>query len=184
MKKSMENPEQALASAPVGSMTSVVPESGSGKAIFGPYYDKAVKLYKEKPDFFPDPDTCEIIQGEELKLRRQQYDSMAASKKLKRGHHVKGLAFGGENVQSNIVHTGESTIKRSKLTEEQQRQYYEQGYTKNPNYKIAKIVEDPEGTIYVRGKRYSFGLNESHKEATNFQNEVLKWQREVGLRKE
>ena len=155
----------------------------NGKKVFGPYYDEAVKLFKENSDFFPNPDSCTIVQGEELAMMRKKYDSMAASGQLERGHHIKGLAFGGKNVQSNIVHTGESTIRRSKLTLEQQHQYYAQGYTSNPNYKIAKIVENPNGTIIVNGKKYSFGLNNSHTEATNFQNKVLRWQRNKGLRK-
>lgn len=99
-----------------------------------------------------------------------------------RGHHVQGLAFGGDNVQSNIVHTGESTIRRDSLTLEQQQQYIDQGFTKNSEYKVAKIVEDPNGSIIKNGKKYSFGLNKTHTEATNFQNKVIKWQREAGLR--
>ena len=159
-------------------------ESGKGREIFGPYYEEAVRLHQQNPDFFPDPDKCTIVQGEELQRMRDQYDSMAASGLLERGHHIQGLAFGGDNVQENIVHTGESTIRRSELTPEQQRQYYEQGYTSKPDYKIAKIVEDPNGTINARGRTYSFGLNSSHTEATNFQNKVIRWQREVGLRYE
>ena len=159
-------------------------QSGKGKEIFGPYYEEAVRLFQQNPDFFPDPDKCTIVQGAELERMREQYDSMAVAGDLERGHHRQGLAFGGDNIKENIVHTGESTVRRGELTLEQQRQYYEQGYTSNPNYKIAKIVEDPNGTVNVRGRTYSFGLNDSHTSATNFQNKVIRWQRKVGLRYE
>jgi len=152
--------------------------------VYGPYYEKAVELYKSYPDFFPNPDTSKICQGKELKKKRRQYKRMTAAGKIKRGHHRQGLAFGGDNIESNIVHTGESTIKRSKLTPEQQQQYIDEGHTTNSNYQIAKIVEDPNGTICVNGKKYKFGLNELHTKVTNFQNEVIRWQRKVGLRKE
>ena len=115
---------------------------------------------------------------------RRQYDAMVASGQLDRGHHVQGLAFGGDNTGDNIMHTGESTIQRKQLTTEQQLQYFNEGFTKNSDYKVAKIVEDPNGTIIKNGKTYSFGLNKSHTEATIFQNKVIKWQREVGIRYE
>ena len=108
---------------------------------------------------------------------------MTAKGELEKGHHVQGLAMGGENESENITHTGESTIKRSQLTKEQQDRYYNEGHTKKKNYKIAKIKEDPNGDIIVNGKNYSFGLNDLHTLATNFQNKVFKWQRKVGLRK-
>ena len=108
---------------------------------------------------------------------------MTAKGELEQGHHIQGLAMGGENESENITYTGESTISRSKITKEQQERYYNEGYTKNKNYKIAKIKEDPNGDILVNGKNYSFGLNNLHTLATNFQNKVFRWQREVGLRK-
>lgn len=30
------------------------------KEIFGPYYEEAVRLFQQNPDFFPDPDKCTI----------------------------------------------------------------------------------------------------------------------------
>ena len=107
---------------------------------------------------------------------------MVARGQLDRGHHRQGLAFGGKNERSNIQHTGESTIRRSELPKELQKEYYEKGYTSNPNYKQAKIVEDPNGNISKNGKTYSLGLNRKHTEATNFQNKVIRWQEKVGLR--
>ena len=155
----------------------------TGKEIYGPHYEDAVDYHKEYPDYFPDPDKSIIVHGKELKKKRKEYNSMTAKGELEKGHHVQGLAMGGENESENITHTGESTIKRSQLTKEQQDRYYNEGHTKKKNYKIAKIKEDPNGDIIVNGKNYSFGLNDLHTLATNFQNKVFKWQREVGLRK-
>jgi hypothetical protein len=155
-----------------------------GKDIFGPHYDEAKQLFKEDPKFFCDPDACTVVQGEEHKKARSEYNKLTSREKLKKGHHVQGLAFGGENVDNNIVHTGESTISRSKLTKAQQEEYAnpQNGYTQKKDFKIAKITEDREGTIVSNGVKYKLGLNERHTRATNFQNKVLKWQRETGLR--
>ncbi len=153
------------------------------KEVYGPFYERAVELHKQSPDYYPDPDKSRIVQGRELKNKRKEYDSKTVKGELEKGHHVQELAMGGENERENIIHTGESTISRSKLTKEQQERYYNEGYTKKKNYKIAKIKEDPNGDIIVNGKNYSFGLNNLHTEATKFQNKVFRWQREVGLRK-
>ena len=154
----------------------------SGREVLGPHYDEARELHQSNPDFFPDPDKYTIVQGAELKAMRREYKDMVRKGILEPGHHVQGLALGGGNVQSNITHTGESTIQRSSLTPEQQRTYVADGYTKNPDFKIAKIVESPTGDIVVNGRTYAFGLNPQHTAATTFQNKVLRWQREVGLR--
>ncbi|GED57625.1 contractile injection system protein, VgrG/Pvc8 family [Brevibacillus formosus] len=157
-----------------------------GKEIFGPHYDEGKRLYEEDPEFYCDPDICTIVQGKELKKARAEYNKLSNRKKLKKGHHVQGLAFGGKNVDSNIVHTGESTISRTKLTKEQIEEYAnpENGYTKNKDFKFAKITEDPEGKIVRDGVNYRFGLNERHTRATTYQNKVLEYQRSVGLRTE
>ena len=156
--------------------------SEQGRAVYGPYYEEALRLYVENPDFFPDPDQCSIVQGEEYSKMRIQYERMVASGQLERGHHIQGIAFGGENTKDNIVFTGESTIKREYLPSELQNEYYEKGYTNKKDYRIVKIVEDNNGSINHKGKNYSFGLNQNHTKATNFQKKVIKWQREVGVR--
>ncbi|RNB50596.1 hypothetical protein EDM57_22735 [Brevibacillus gelatini] len=126
------------------------------------------------------------MQGKELKKARSEYNKLSSRGKLKKGHHIQGLAFGGKNVDSNIIHTGESTIRREKLSKELQEEYADpkNGYTKNKDFKVAKITEDPEGKIVKNGVNYRFGLNDRHTRATTFQNKVLEWQRKVGLRTE
>ncbi|MDU4659238.1 MAG: hypothetical protein E6Y39_03750, partial [Clostridium butyricum] len=155
-----------------------------GEKVFGPYYDEAKRLFNEDPDYFPDPDVCIMTQGKDLDKMRKDYNKLSNSNKLSKGHHRQGLAFGGKNIESNIVKTGESTINRSKLTKAQQEQYSNpnNGYTSNKNFKIAKITEDDKGTLIKNGINYKFGLNDRHTRATNFQNKVLKWQREAGIR--
>ena len=89
---------------------------------------------------------------------RKDYRKLSNSNKLSKGHHRQGLAFGGKNIESNIVNTGESTIARSKLTEAQQAEYSNpnNGYTQKKNFKIAKITEDEQGTIIRNNKKYRF----------------------------
>lgn len=75
----------------------------------------------------------------------------------------------------NIAYTGESTIKSSKLEGLDLDFYTENGYGKE-NAKTLKIHENEDGIIV-------FGNNPRHTVATSFQNKVLKWQRDNGLRK-
>ncbi len=37
-----------------------------GEAILGAYYEEAVELYKNNPDWYPNPDECVIVQEKEL----------------------------------------------------------------------------------------------------------------------
>ncbi|WP_338555023.1 contractile injection system protein, VgrG/Pvc8 family [Paenibacillus sp. KS-LC4] len=138
--------------------------------VYGPYYEEAKKLYESNPDWYPNPDESKIVKGKELKEARAEYEAMVRRGQLEKGHHVQGLAFGGENVDANIKITGESTISRTKLSELELDFYNQMGYGKK-NAKVLKIYENENGIIV-------FGNNPQHTEVTVFQNKVLKWQRE------
>ncbi|AQY52559.1 hypothetical protein UE46_12300 [Listeria weihenstephanensis] len=145
-----------------------------GKDVYGPYYDDAKRLHEENPSWFPDPDESKIVAGDELKAARDEYTSMVSRGELPKGHHRQGLSFGGENMESNIQFTGESTIRRSELEGLDLDFYHTEGLGKE-NAKILKIHQT-EGGLFV------FGNNPNHTEVTTFQNKVLKWQRDSGLR--
>ncbi|MBS2967915.1 ribonuclease YeeF family protein [Metabacillus sp. KIGAM252] len=146
----------------------------TGADVYGPHYEQAIGLYESKSEWFPNPDESTLVKGNELKAAREEYNSLANSGLLEKGHHVQGLAFGGENVSSNIKFTGESTIKSDKLSGLDLSFYHTQGYGKE-NAKILKIHQT-EGGVFI------FGNNPNHTEATVFQNKVLKWQRDNDLR--
>ncbi|MHC1686054.1 MAG: RHS repeat domain-containing protein [Clostridiaceae bacterium] len=146
-----------------------------GKDVYGPHYEEALRLHKENPDYFPDPDKSTIVQGEALKKAREDYNTLVSQGKLNKGHHIEGLAFGGENKNHNITDTGESTIKRSYLEDLDLSFYSKAGYGKK-GAKVLKIHKTKSGT-------YVFGNNPDHTAATNFQNKVLRWQRKNKLRK-
>ncbi|WP_252250548.1 RHS repeat-associated core domain-containing protein [Clostridium sp. ZBS13] len=146
-----------------------------GKDVYGPHYEEAKQLFKEDSEFFSNPDKSIIVQGEDLKKARDDYNTLVSQGNLNKGHHKQGLAFGGENINDNITYTGESTIKSGKLEDLDLEFYSENGYGKE-NAKTLKIYKNEKG-IYV------FGNNPRHTAATNFQNKVLKWQRDNGLRK-
>lgn len=148
--------------------------SGNGRSVYGPYYDEAVKRHAEKPDWYADPDESKIISGEELSDARLEYQQMVRRGELEPGHHRQGLAFGGENTPENIQFTGESTIRRSDLDGIDTSFYHENGYGKK-DAKILKIHKNENGL-------YIFGNNPDHTEVTNFQNKVLRWQKNEGLR--
>ncbi|OKP86064.1 hypothetical protein A3844_15010 [Paenibacillus helianthi] len=145
-----------------------------GKEVYGPHYDEAVKRYKENPDWFPNPDESIIVKKNDLKVAREEYNSLVSSGDLEKGHHRQGLAFGGENIQDNIQFTGESTIKKKELSDLDLDFYHEKGLGKE-KAKILKVHQTESGI-------YLFGNNPNHTEATVFQNKVLKWQRDSGLR--
>ena len=146
-----------------------------GKDVYGPHYEEAQQLFEEDPDFFSNPDESIIVQGEDLKKARDDYNTLVSQGNLDKGHHKQGLSFGGENINDNITYTGESTIKSSKLEDLNLDFYSENGYGKE-NAKTLKMYKDENGI-------YTFGNNPRHTSATNFQNKVLKWQRDNGLRK-
>ncbi|WP_216637156.1 hypothetical protein [Streptococcus gordonii] len=148
--------------------------SGNGRSVYGPYYDEAVKRHSEKPDWYADPDESKTISGEELSDARLEYQQMVRRGELEPGHHRQGLAFGGENTPENIQFTGESTIRRSELDGIDTSFYHENGYGKK-DAKILKIHKNENGL-------YIFGNNPDHTEVTNFQNKVLRWQKNEGLR--
>ncbi|MBA4538801.1 hypothetical protein H1Z61_17135 [Bacillus aquiflavi] len=145
-----------------------------GKDVYGPYYDDAKKLYKQNPDWYPNPDESTIVKGEELTRVRNEYDTLVKNGVLEKGHHKKGLSFGGENVPENIKFTGESTIKSSEFNGLDMDFYHELGYGKE-NVKMLKIHQTENGV-------FIFGNNPSHTEVTKFQNKVLRWRKQNGLR--
>lgn len=142
--------------------------------VYGPYYDEAKKLYEKNPDWYPNPDESTVVKGDELKEVRADYQALVRRGELEKGHHRQGLAFGGENVNSNIQKTGESTIRREQIDDLNLDFYHEMGYGKK-DAKILKIHENEDGIIL-------FGNNPQHTEVTTFQNKVLKWQRDKGKR--
>ncbi|PAD67427.1 hypothetical protein CHH83_18865 [Bacillus sp. 7586-K] len=115
-----------------------------------------------------------MVKGKELKEARADYRALIRRGELEQGHHRQGLAFGGENVNSNIQKTGESSIRRKEIADLNLDFYHEMGYGKK-NAKVLKIHENENGIIV-------FGNNPKHTEVTNFQNKVLKWQRDNGKR--
>ncbi|MEK5206694.1 T7SS effector LXG polymorphic toxin [Psychrobacillus sp. FSL H8-0510] len=144
------------------------------KTVYGPYYDEAKKLYENNPDWFPNPDESTIVKGMELKEARADYQALVRRGEIEKGHHKQGLSFGGENVNSNIKKTGESSIRREQIDDLDLDFYREMGYGKK-DAKVLKIHENEDGIIL-------FGNNPQHTEVTTFQNKVLKWQRENGNR--
>lgn len=115
------------------------------------------------------------VSGGDLQAARAEYQAAVKSGSLPKGHHIQGLSLGGENTASNITFTGESTIRASKLEGLDLSFYSDLGYGK-PNATVLKIYQSsPEGV-------FQFGLNPNHTEATTFQNQVLLWQRQQGLR--
>jgi len=144
-----------------------------GKEIYGPHYEEAKRLHKENPDFFGNPDNHKIVKGEELAKMRKEYDDLVSQGLVEPGHHKDGLSFGGKNIQENIAFTGETTIQRKKMDGVDLDFYSQYG---KPDAKTLKLHQtEPDGIIV-------FGNNSSHTEATNFQNKVLRWQRENRLR--
>ncbi|EST10770.1 ribonuclease YeeF family protein [Sporolactobacillus laevolacticus] len=146
----------------------------SGEEVYGPYYDEAKKLHESNPEWYPNPDESTIVKGKELKEVRADYQALVRRGELEKGHHIQGLAFGGENVTLNIKITGESTIRSDQIDDLNLDFYHEMGYGKK-DAKILKIHENEEGIIL-------FGNNPQHTQVTTFQNKVLKWQREDGRR--
>lgn len=141
----------------------------SGEDVYGPYYDEAKELHEINPEWYPNPNESTIVKGQELKEARVEYQTLVRKKKLDKGHHVQGLSFGGENINSNIKVTGESTIPREKIDDLNLDFYHKMGYGKE-DAKILKVHKNEKGVIL-------FGNNPQHTEVTVFQNKILKWQR-------
>ncbi|MGG0754337.1 hypothetical protein [Brevibacillus laterosporus] len=145
-------------------------------AVVGKVYTSARNvIHAENPEWYPNPDESAIVKGNELKKARKEYDTLVKDGTLEKGHHVQGLGMGGENVKSNIKFTGESTISNKNLEGLDLDFYHEMGYGKK-NAKMLKMIHETENGIIV------FGNNPKHKEVTNFQNKVFKWQRGKRLR--
>ncbi|QXE01502.1 LXG domain-containing protein [Terribacillus sp. DMT04] len=149
-------------------------DNHSNNEVYGPYYEEAKKLHDSNPDWYPNPDESSIVKANELKEARADYQALVRRGELEKGHHRQGLAFGGENLNSNIKKTGESTIRREQIDNLNLDFYHEVGYGKK-DAKVLKIHENEDGIIL-------FGNNPQHTEVTTFQNRVLKWQRVNGKR--
>jgi hypothetical protein len=167
----------SLATESAGAGTAAEGVPTVGQQVYGPYYEQAKQLHAQNPSFFPDPDApgTAIVSGSDLTAARAEYQSAAKAGDLPQGHHVQGLAFGGENTATNITFTGESTIRASQLDGLDLSFYSDLGYGKQ-NASVLKIYQETPGGVF------QFGLNPVHTEATTFQNQVLLWQRQQGLR--
>ena len=146
-----------------------------GQEVYGPHYAEALELSQIDPDFFPHPDApgTRIVQGSSLAESRAQYERLSRQGVLPRGHHRQGLAFGGENQADNIQFTGETTMRRAELGGLDLGFYEAYG---KPDAKVLKLHMTNEDGVLV------FGNNPRHTEVTEFQNRVIRWQREEGLR--
>lgn len=160
----------------VGGQALDAASSRPGREVYGPYYDEARALAKEKPDFFPDPDApgTRVMTSAEVFDARRQYNQAVSQGLTTRGHHRQGLAFGGDPIAAeNIVFTGETTISRKLLKGVDLDFYVDYGKV---DAKRLMLHRDTLGGVL------KFGPNPQHSEATSFQNKVLRWQREQGLR--
>ncbi|MEK3953157.1 MULTISPECIES: hypothetical protein [unclassified Psychrobacillus] len=79
---------------------------------------------------------------------------------IEKGHHKQGLSFGGENVNSNIKKTGESSNRREQIDDLDLDFYRELGYGKK-DAKVLKIHENEDSIIL-------FSNNPQHTELLPF----------------
>lgn len=149
----------------------------AGEQVYGPFHAQAKALHALDPEFFPDPEApgTAVVGGAELSSARRECQLASQQGLLPKGHHRQGLAFGGTNHESNIAFTGESTIQASALSGVDMSFYAAQGIGKL-GAKVYKIWQEAPGGLFL------FGLNPRHARVTNFQNEVLRWQKESGMR--
>lgn len=147
---------------------------GGRNPVLGPHHDTVLEAHNANPDWVAHPDDWRIVQGDELKRARREYQQMVRHGDLPSGHHRLGLADGGSNTADNIQFTGESTIGFDKFSDGGNEWYVEAGYGQGTQ--IAKIHQLSEGGLFV------FGANPDHTNVTNLQNLVHNWQKSVGLR--
>ena len=150
-------------------------EEKVGKEVCGEYYEELKQRFNENPEWNADPDKFRVVQGDELAAKRKEYDSMVKNGELPAGHHIQGLADGGENVKENIKVTGEKFIDRNSVPEIVS-QYYDENYASKRNKHPQKLA------IYEENGVVKFGKNPNHTDVTNMQNNLHRSQRNEGLR--
>lgn len=150
--------------------------SAEARKILGPYYDVLMEKHKKSPSYFAHPDTYRIVEGDEYIRNRAEYTSMVNRGELEPGHHILGVADGGQNIQSNITYTGEKFLTRDMLPQEALN-YYDSVYGRPNNPHPKRIA------IYEQNGIVHFGKNPLHTEATNLQKEIHDWQKANGYRR-
>ena len=145
------------------------------REILGPYYDELLEKHNTNPDYFAHPNDYKIVEGDEYVRTRAEYTKLVNQGDLEPGHHILGVADGGQNIQSNITYTGEKFISRSMLPQEAL-DYYDSVYAKPNNPHPKRIA------VYEQNGKVYFGKNPMHTEATNLQLEIHNWQKENGYR--
>ena len=148
-----------------------------GKDVCGDCYDELKERFNNNPEWNADPDNFKIVQGEELAQKRAEYDSMVKNGELPAGHHIQGLAEGGQNVRENIKVTGEKFIDRNDVPEIVA-QFYDENYATKKNKHPQKLA------IYEENGIVKFGKNPKHTDVTNMQNKLHRVQRKEGIRTE
>ena len=146
------------------------------RRIMGPYYDEVLKRHEETPDYYAHPNEYRIVEGDEYDRVRAEYTQMVNQGELEPGHHILGVADGGQNVQSNITYTGEKFIDRSMLPKSAL-DYYDSTYARSDNPHPKRIA------IYEQDGNVNFGKNPLHTEATTLQQNIHNWQKEQGYRR-
>ena len=68
------------------------PSRYNDKDITLGYYEESKERYLNNLEWNADPDNFIIVEGEELKNKRNQYDEMVRKGELPAGHHIQGLA--------------------------------------------------------------------------------------------
>ena len=152
------------------------PTNKTGKDILGPYYEILKQKHIENPEFFPDPDTLCIVEGNEYIKMRKEYASMVRDGKLQPGHHILGIADGGTNVRGNITPIGEKFIPRNMLPPEAL-DYYDSIYATKRNPHPSRIA------VYEVNGIVRFGKNPAHTEATTLQQNIHIWQKTNNFRR-
>lgn len=151
-------------------------EEKEAREILGHFYDEILALHQENPQYFAHPDRYKIVEGREYTQLRDQYNEMVYSKELTPGHHILGLADGGQNEQSNITPTGEGFALRRDLpagvVEE-----YDRNHARSSKSKPKRIP------IYKDNDTIHPGKNPMHTRATRMQQQVHAWQRKNKLRR-
>ena len=150
--------------------------SNEAEKILGPYYDALLEKHKQNPDYFAHPDGYRIVEGDEYVRNRAEYTRMVNKGELEPGHHILGIADGGQNIQTNITYTGEKFVTRDILPQFAL-DYYDSIYGKpsNPHPKRIAVYEK-DGIVY-------FGKNPLHTQATTLQQAINKWQKDKGYRR-
>lgn len=148
-----------------------------GKEVCGEHYEELKQHFIDDPEWNANPDNFKIVQGNELAEKRSEYERMVKNGDLPAGHHIQGLAEGGENVKENIKVTGEKFIDRKDVPDIVAK-YYDKNYASKKNKHQQKLA------IYEENGIVQFGKNPKHTDVTNMQNDLHRTQRKEGLRTE